>query len=169
MRHSWTKNAFWNLNTKKWLNGVFCIQFYYLITSLSQGIKLTCAHNGHQLFKSRFYFWLVHLQAICAKYGLETWFPPNDDIRIFCSTCSVVEVKTLFETWRARNDVIGVYWFHLSYLITVLAFLLCLNVLTMDTNFRYLVLYVWLFDIQNICSKYGLETSIFPNDDIRIC
>jgi hypothetical protein len=25
-----------------------------------------------------FYVWLVDLQAICGKYGLETWFSPND-------------------------------------------------------------------------------------------
>jgi hypothetical protein len=28
-----------------------------------------------------FYVWIVDLQTICAKYGLETWFSPNDDIR----------------------------------------------------------------------------------------
>jgi hypothetical protein len=27
-----------------------------------------------------FYVWLVDLQIISAKYGLETWFLPNDDI-----------------------------------------------------------------------------------------
>jgi hypothetical protein len=40
-----------------------------------------------------------------------------------CSTCSVVELKTQLETWNARNDVNGVYWFHLSYLITLLAYM----------------------------------------------
>jgi hypothetical protein len=28
-----------------------------------------------------FYFWIDDLQTISAKYGLETWFPSNDDIR----------------------------------------------------------------------------------------
>jgi hypothetical protein len=29
-----------------------------------------------------FYAWLVDLQTICAKYAMETWLLPNDDIRI---------------------------------------------------------------------------------------
>jgi hypothetical protein len=86
-----------------------------------------------------------------------------------CSACSVVELKTLFETWIARNDVNGVYWFNLSYLITVLALVVRLNVLTMDTNCRNQVLYVWMVDIQTIFTKYGLETWLPPNDNIRIC
>jgi hypothetical protein len=28
-----------------------------------------------------FYGWIVDLQTICTKYGLETWFSPNDEIR----------------------------------------------------------------------------------------
>jgi hypothetical protein len=35
-----------------------------------------------------------------------------------CSTWSIVELKTLFETWIKRNKVNGVSLFHLSYLIT---------------------------------------------------
>jgi hypothetical protein len=147
-----------------------------------------------------FYVWLVVLQTICAKYGLEKWFSPNDDIRKFlldmkyystkrsfwfvkkndlndvslfllcylithmvyphfqctpsvqiknfmfdwsfyrlfvlngcwkhdsfqimifeyvCSTWSIVELKTRFETWIKRNDVNGVSLFHLFYLITL--------------------------------------------------
>jgi hypothetical protein len=42
------------------------------------------------------------------------------------STYSVVELKTRVETWIARNDVNGVYWFHFSYLISVLAYLFSL-------------------------------------------
>jgi hypothetical protein len=40
-----------------------------------------------------------------------------------CPTCSVVNLKTRFETWKARNDVNGVSLFHLSYLITLMAYL----------------------------------------------
>jgi hypothetical protein len=40
-----------------------------------------------------------------------------------CTTCSVVEIKTCFETWITRNDVNCVYIFHLSYLITLTAYL----------------------------------------------
>jgi hypothetical protein len=40
-----------------------------------------------------------------------------------CSTWSIVELKARFETWITRNDVNGVSWFHLSFLITLMAYL----------------------------------------------
>jgi hypothetical protein len=39
-----------------------------------------------------------------------------------CSTWSIVELKTRFETWITRNDVNGESMFHLSYLITIMAY-----------------------------------------------
>jgi hypothetical protein len=39
------------------------------------------------------------------------------------STCSVVVLKTLFELWTARNDTNNVSLFHLSYLITHMAYM----------------------------------------------
>jgi hypothetical protein len=42
---------------------------------------------------------------------------------IVCSTWSMVEVKTLFETWVKRNDVKCVSLFHLSYLIILMVYL----------------------------------------------
>jgi hypothetical protein len=39
------------------------------------------------------------------------------------TTCSVVKLKTQFEIWKAINDVNGVSLFHLSYLITLMAYL----------------------------------------------
>jgi hypothetical protein len=66
---------------------------------------------------------LVDLQTISAKYALETWFCPNDYIRICLLDMQRSWTKKLFETWRERNDLNGVYFFHISYLITVLAYL----------------------------------------------
>jgi hypothetical protein len=40
-----------------------------------------------------------------------------------CSTCSVVEIKPLFETWITRNDVNDVNLFLFSYLITHLPYM----------------------------------------------
>jgi hypothetical protein len=42
-------------------------------------------------------------------------------------------------------------------------------VLPMGIKYRNHVFYVWLFYLQTICAKYGLETWIFPNGDIRTC
>jgi hypothetical protein len=36
-----------------------------------------------------------------------------------CSSWSIVELKTRFETWTTRNDVNGVSMMHLSYFITL--------------------------------------------------
>jgi hypothetical protein len=44
-----------------------------------------------------------------------------------CSSWSVVVLKTQFETWIERNDLNGVYWFHLSYLVTVLVLVISLK------------------------------------------
>jgi hypothetical protein len=57
-----------------------------------------------------------------------------------CSTCSVVELKTRLEPWKARNDVNGVKLFHLSYFITLIG----LPVLTLDTKCPNQVFYDWL-------------------------
>jgi hypothetical protein len=40
-----------------------------------------------------------------------------------CSTWSIVELKTRFETWITGNDVNGVRLFNLSYLITLMAYM----------------------------------------------
>jgi hypothetical protein len=39
-----------------------------------------------------------------------------------CSTWGIVELKTCFETWISRNDVYGVSFFHLSYLLKLMAY-----------------------------------------------
>jgi hypothetical protein len=39
-----------------------------------------------------------------------------------CSTWSIVELKTRFEPWTKVNDVNGVSLFHLSYLVTLMAY-----------------------------------------------
>jgi hypothetical protein len=110
---------------------------------------------------------LVDLESICSKYCLETWCSPNDDIRICLLDMQRSWTKKHFLSWIARNDVYGVYWFNLPYIITVLRWSLRWNVLTIDTNCRNQILYFWLVNIQIICTKYGLETWFPPNEDIR--
>jgi hypothetical protein len=45
------------------------------------------------------------------------WFSTNYDI---CTTWSIVEIKTRFESWIKRNDVNGVSLYNLPYLITLM-------------------------------------------------
>jgi hypothetical protein len=70
-----------------------------------------------------FYVWLVDLQTICAKYGLETWCSANDYIRKYLLDMKHGSKKTRFETSITRNDINGVSLFHLSYLLTLMAYL----------------------------------------------
>jgi hypothetical protein len=68
------------------------------------------------------YVSLVHLQTICAKYRLETWFSPNDDSRNYF--LHMMHSSTI----NAYCDVNNKKWrkwclFHLSYLLTLTVYL----------------------------------------------
>jgi hypothetical protein len=55
------------------------------------------------------------------------WKRDSLKMMIFVNVCTtwsmVVQLITRFETWITRNDVNGVSWFHLSYLITLMSYL----------------------------------------------
>jgi DNA-directed RNA polymerase subunit RPC12/RpoP len=100
------------------VNVVYWFHICYLVTVLALVIKLTGAPNRYQLSKSVIRFF--NLQTIFAYTG---WKPDSLQMMIFlyiCSTCSVVFLKTQFETLIERNDVKGVYLLHFSYIITIL-------------------------------------------------
>jgi hypothetical protein len=81
---------------------------------------------------------LVDLQTICAKYELETWFSPNEDI---CK--NLIDMKhgsTKNAFWNVYNKK-WCKWFkfdHLSYLITLIAYL-CLQ-RTANAQINYFML-----------------------------
>jgi hypothetical protein len=112
-----------------------------------------------------FYVWLVNLQTISTKYWLETYFPPNDDIRKFFLNMKLGWTKNAFwdvnnKKWRKRCKFVSPSLFYNTH---------GLPVLTMDTNSPNQIFYVSLVDLQKFCAKQGLETWLFPNNDIRIC
>jgi hypothetical protein len=122
MQRSWTKIAIWNLNSKKWRK--WCILVSPFLFNICFGASLyayMCSQwapiveNKYCMFDSSIYCLLV----------LNTGWK-HDSLQMMtllyvCSTCSVIELKMRFETWIASNEVNDVYWFHVSYLITVLA------------------------------------------------
>jgi hypothetical protein len=65
--------------------------------------------------------------SICRIFVLNSgWKFDSPQIMIFvyiCSTWSIVELKTHFETRNTSNDVNGVRLYHFSYLITLMAYL----------------------------------------------
>jgi hypothetical protein len=79
-----------------------------------------------------------------------------------CSTWSIVELKTLFETWIKRNDVNGVSLFHLSYLIMLMDYLcsqwtpnLQIKYFTFDWSFYR------LFVLNRGWKRYSLQILLF--------
>jgi hypothetical protein len=77
MKHGWTKNMFWDVNNKKWRKrckfvSPFLFNNIYGLPVLKMDTK--CPNQV-------LYVCFVDLQDICVKYGLETWFSPNNDIR----------------------------------------------------------------------------------------
>jgi hypothetical protein len=118
MKLSWTKSAFWDVNNKKLRKWSKCVYLSYLITH-----DLRVLTMGTKCPNEVLYVWLVDLQAICDKQRLEKY---SHQIIIFvyiCSTWGTVELKTRFETWIKRSNVIGVSLYHLSYLITLMCYL----------------------------------------------
>jgi hypothetical protein len=88
---------------------------------------------------------LFDLQTICAKYGLETWFTPNHDIRIYLLDVKHSWTNARFQTWITRNDVNGESFFHLSYLMTLMVYLCSQRTPNVQIKF-------FMFD----CSIYSL-------------
>jgi hypothetical protein len=82
----------------------------------------------------------------------------------FCSTWDIVELKTRFETWITMNDVNGISLFHLSYPITLMAYL-CLQ-RTPNVQIKYFM-FDWsiyaLFVLNTGWKRVFLQMMIFVN------
>jgi hypothetical protein len=119
MKHSWAWNAFWDVNNKNDVNGESLLHISYLITLIAY------------LRSQRTQY--VPINFFMFEWSMYSPFVPNNASKrdslqkmIFenvFSTWSMVEVKSLFETWITRNDVNCVSLFHLSYLIILIIYL----------------------------------------------
>jgi hypothetical protein len=95
--HSWTKNAFWDVYSKKWrkwckIDSISLFNNTYGSPVLTIDIKIP---------KQAYYVCLVDLKTICATWGLETWHPPNNDIRIYLLDMKHGSTKNAF--WDVNN------------------------------------------------------------------
>jgi hypothetical protein len=99
-----------------------------------------------------FYICLVDLQTICAKYGLETWFSPNDDIRKCFLDMRHGSTKYVF--WNVNNTKWRKWCelFHRSYLITLMAYL-C-SQWTWNVQMKYCS--DWVFSILLVVTWLGV-------------
>jgi hypothetical protein len=121
MQRSWSKNEIWDLKWSKW-----CIYVSHFLINNHFGA-------GHEVYICT--PWAPNIEIMYFMFDWSTyrlfvvktgWKRKSLQIIIFiyvCLTCSVVELKTLFETWITWNDVNCVYFLHFSYLITLTAYL----------------------------------------------
>jgi hypothetical protein len=119
MRHSWTKNAFWDVNKKKWRKECRFVSPFLFHDTYGLPVFTINIKCPNQVF----YVWLVDLQIITAKYGLETWFSPNNDIRKCLLVMKHGTTKNAFWDLNNKNFVHGVSLFHLAYLISLMIYL----------------------------------------------
>jgi hypothetical protein len=112
------KTTFETSITRNDIYGLSLFHLSYLIT-----LKAYLCSQRTPNFQIRFfiYAWSIYRQFVLNR----GWKPDSFQIMILgyvCSTCSVVELITRFETWKGRNLSNGVSLFHLSYLITLKAY-----------------------------------------------
>jgi hypothetical protein len=113
------KKRFETWITRKDVNDVNLFLFSYLITVMPYLCSQWATNIEIRYFTCDW--------SICRLFVLNTrWKRDSLQMKTFvnvCSTCCVVERKTLFETWITINDVNGVNLFLLSYLITLTTYL----------------------------------------------
>jgi hypothetical protein len=119
MKHSRTKNSFWEKKKKNVVNGASLFNHSYLITLMAYLCSLWASKPQIKYFM---FDWSIYRQFVLNR----AWKHDSLQIYLFVhvsSTCSTGELKTRFETWITRNDVNGESLFHLSYLINLMAYI----------------------------------------------
>jgi phage anti-repressor protein len=118
MHRSWTKISCWTLNSKNWRE--WCILASFDLFNICFALPVltlgTTCPNKYFMFH-----WSIYSIFMLNK----AWKRDSLQMIIFvnaCSTFSLVELKTSFETWITRNNLNGINLFHLSYLITLVAY-----------------------------------------------
>jgi hypothetical protein len=101
IKHSWNKNAIWDVNNKKWRK--WCKFDWHFLFSNAYCLPVLINNTNAQF---RFF---VFDSTIYRPFVPNTaWKRDSLQIMIFvnvCSTWRMVELKNLFETWITINDV----------------------------------------------------------------
>jgi hypothetical protein len=117
--HRWTKNAFWDLNNKKWRKWYKFVSPFLSNDTFGFIVLTKDTKCPNQVFM---YDWSIYRLFVLNR----CWKQDPLQIKIFvylCSTWCMVELKTRFDSRITRNVVNGVSLIHLSYLITLMAYL----------------------------------------------
>jgi hypothetical protein len=119
MKHGSTKNAFWDVNNKKYRKWCSLFNLFYLITLMAY----LCSQRTTNVQIKYFMFdWSIYRLFVPNT----AWKRDSLQIMIFVnvsSSWSMFQLKTRFETWITRNDVNGVSLLYLSYLLTLMVYL----------------------------------------------
>jgi hypothetical protein len=119
MKHIWIKNAIWNFKSNKWRKWCNLLHLPYLITLMAY----LCSQRTPSVQIKYFMFdWSIYRLFVLNR----GWKRDCLQIKIFvsvCSTWSIFELTTCFETWITINEVHGVSLLNLSYLTTLKAYL----------------------------------------------
>jgi hypothetical protein len=142
IKYSWTKNAFCDVINKKWRKWFFFND--------THGLLFMFVRSIYRLFV---------LNRSSKRDSLQMMIFVN-----VCSTWSMVQLKTRFETSITRNDINCVSMFNLCYLITLMTYLWSQR--TQNVQFKY-----FMFDcsiqrlfVLNTCWKRdSLQMMIFVN------
>jgi hypothetical protein len=113
------KTRFETWITRNDVNGISFFPFYYLITLMAY---LWSQWTPNAQIKYFMFDWPIYRLFVLNR----GWKRDSLQIMIFVNVCwtwSIVEIKTLFETWITRNDVNGVSLIDTSYLITLMSYL----------------------------------------------
>jgi hypothetical protein len=163
MQSSWAKTRY-----QTWIapNDMNVVYTFHLLFNKKFGAKCYAYLRSPwaQNAEIKYCMWMANLQAICAKYGLETWFSTNDNILVCLLDMQRSGTKAIFENWMERNSVNGVYCFHLSSLITVMAFL-C-SQLAPFVQIRYFICdwsFYRLSVLNTVWKRDSLQMIIFVN------
>jgi hypothetical protein len=130
--------------TRNDVNGVSLFYLSYIKTLM----PYLCSQWSPNVEIKYFMFdWSIYRVFMLDRSGKRDYL----QIMIFvyvCSTWGIVEIKTRFETWITRNDLNGVSFFHLPYLISLVVYLCSLW--TPNVQIKYFVRFV---DLQFIWAK----------------
>jgi hypothetical protein len=132
-KHSRSKNAYWDVNNKKWRKWCKFLSPFYLITLMAY----VCSQRPPNVKIKYFMFdWSIYRLFVLNR----GWKHDSLHIMVYVyvsSTWSIIELKTRFETWITRNDVNGLRLYNLYYLITLMAYL-C-SQMTPNVQIKYIM------------------------------
>jgi hypothetical protein len=145
--------------TRNDVNGVSLINLCYLVILMTY----LCSQRNPKV-QIKYVVWLVDLKTSCAKYGLETWFTPNEDIRKYLLDMNHSSAKISFRDINNINDVNGVSLYNFCYLITLMPYLCTQRTPNVQIMYFMFDCFIWkLFVLNTGWKRDSLQRMIFVN------